>query len=329
MITRRHALAAGLVATPLVLGRAAAQAVQLRISTAAAEQDWLSRALARFKEGIERDLPGQFAVSVHANASLFRQGTEVPALQRGNLEMSTMTTFEVEQQIPEYGIFSAGYVIRDYAHLRAVFGGEIGRAYFGDVAARMQFEIVDTIYLGTRQVNLRQAREVRTPADLAGIRLRMPPGPGWVALGRGLGVTPTPMAIPEVYLALRSGAIDGQENPHAITRANNFHEVTQQIVRTAHLVQPVFTAFAKPFWDRLAAPQREAIRRNARAAAEFNDTSRTGEERQLETFFEGAGLRLTTPDLAAFRTSVAAQYRESGLVARWGAGLQERIDRAN
>jgi TRAP-type C4-dicarboxylate transport system substrate-binding protein len=330
MATRRtFLLGSAALAAPLVTGRAEAQAIQLRISTAAAEQDWLARALARFKEGVERDLPGQLNVSVHANASLFRQGTEVPALQRGNLEMSTMTTFEVEQQIPEYGVLSAGYVVRDYPHLRAVFGGEIGRTYFAEIASKMQIEAIDTIYLGTRQMNLRQAREVRTPADLSGVRLRMPPGPGWVALGRGLGVTPTPMAIPEVYLALKNGAIDGQENPHAITRANNFQEVTQQIVRTAHLVQPVFFAFAKPFWDRLAAPQKEAIRRNARAAAEFNDQSRLGEERELETFFERAGLRLTTPDLAAFRASVAAQYRESGLAARWGAGLQQKIDSAS
>jgi TRAP-type C4-dicarboxylate transport system substrate-binding protein len=324
-MTRRGAMAGVAAAALIGLRPAHAQAVQLRISTAAADQDWLARAMLRFKEGIERDLPGQFNVSVHANASLFRQGTEVPALQRGNLEMSTMTTFEVEQQIPEYGALSAGYVIRDYPHLRKVLGGPIGQAFTTDVAAKMGIQIVDALYLGTRQMNLRQARQVRTPADLQGVRLRMPPGPGWVALGRGLGVVPTPMAIPEVYLALKNGAIDGQVNPHAITRANNFQEVTQQIVLTRHLIQPVFFAFAKPFWDRLTPPQQEAIRSNARAAAEYNDTSRIGEEGQLEAFFRSAGLRVDTPDIAAFEASVAAQYRESGLAARWGAGLVDRI----
>src|SRR5829696_1201101 len=101
----------------VALNGAALAQTQFRISTAAAEGDWLNKALQKFKEGVEKDLPGQFAVSVHANASLFRQGTEVPAMQRGNLEMSTMTTFEVEQQIPEWGFFNRAFLFRDWDHV--------------------------------------------------------------------------------------------------------------------------------------------------------------------------------------------------------------------
>jgi TRAP-type transport system periplasmic protein len=326
MLNRRHltfGVSSLAVAAPFVAR--AQQPIQLRISTAANEQDWLAKALMHFKEGVERDLPGQVNVAVHANASLFRQGTEVPALQRGNLEMSTMTTFEVEQQIPEYGVLSAGYVIQDYDHLRKIMTGRIGQAYIADVAAKMGIQIVDTIYLGTRQISLRQAREVRTPADLAGVKLRMPPGPGWLALGKGLGVTPTSMGIPEVYLALKSGAIDGQENPVAITRANNFHEVTQQMVMTSHLVQPVFFAVAKPVWDRFSPVQLEVLRRQARAAAAFNDTSRLAEEKELVTFFQNVGLKITTPDLAPFRAAVARQYDADGLAQKWQPGLLQKM----
>ncbi len=326
MTTRRTVLAALASGLPFAaLTWPAAAQTALRISTASAENDWLNKALQRFKQGVETALPGQLAVSLHANASLFRQGTEVPALQRGNLEMSTMTTFEVEQQLPEYGVLSAGYVLRDYDHLKRVLSGPIGQEYIAAVAAKMGIQIVAVTYLGTRQVNLAQAREVRGPADLAGVKLRMPPGPGWVALGRGLGVTPTPMGIPEVYLALKNGAIDGQENPLNITKVNNFQEVTQQIVMTSHLVQPVFLSLAKPFWDRLAAPQQEVIRREALAAAEYNDTNRIAEEKEMAGFFEKAGLRVTSPDLAGFRASVKQQYEAAGLAQKWAPGLAERI----
>ena len=206
-------------------------------------------------------------MSVHPAASLFRQGTEVPAIQRGNLEMSTMTTFEVEQQLPEYGVLSAGYVFRDYDHLAKVFDGPIGKDYADAVAKAMGIQIIETIYLGTRQTNLAKARDVKSPADLAGLKLRMPPGPGWVALGKGLGVSPTPMGIREVYLAIKNGAIDGQENPLTMTKVNNFHEVTQQIVMTAHLVQPVFFAIAKPVWDKLTPEQQAVFRKQAKEAA--------------------------------------------------------------
>jgi len=327
MINRRAFLGSGaaLVAEPALLGQASAQAVQLRISTAANENDWLARAMVRFKEIVDRELPGQLNISVHANSSLFRQGTELPALQRGNLECFTMTTFEVEQQIAEYGAFSAGYTFRDWGHATRTFAGPIGTEYRRTVAERMQIEVLDIIYLGTRQLNLRQAREVRTPADLAGVRLRIPPGAGWVALARGLGATPTPMAFPEVYLALKNGAIDAQENPLPITRVTNMHEVTQQIVMTSHMVQPVFMAFNKPFFDRLNDRQKDVVRAATKQAAEFNDVGRLGDEQTLVQFFTGAGLRVTTPDLAPFRTAMAAIYVETGISPRWAPGLADRI----
>ena len=326
MIVRRTLLAAAsLVATLAFSSHVAAQQVQLRISHAANEADWLHKSLIMFKEKVEAALPGQVGVQVHGASSLFRQGTEVPALQRGNLEMSTMTTFEVEQQIPEYGIFSAGYMFRDYDQLAKVMRGPIGKEYYDQVAQKMGIQIIEVSYLGTRQVNLRTAKDVKTPADLAGVKLRMPGGPGWLALGKGLGVSPTPMAMPEVYLALKTGAIDGQDNPLSLTRANNLHEVTQQIVLTSHLVQPVFYAFAKPFWDKLTPAQQEAIRKAARESSEFNDRSRLAEEKQLVDFFTKAGLKVTTPDVASFRASVDKQYAESGLAAKWQPGLKEKI----
>jgi TRAP-type C4-dicarboxylate transport system substrate-binding protein len=321
MLTRRAAIAAPFLALPA----AAQTAPQFRISTAAVEGDWLSRALARFKEGLDRAIPGQLNTSVHANASLFRQGTEVPALQRGNLEMSTMTTFEIEQQLPQWGALSAGYGFRDAAQLRAALAGPIGAELTSAVAERMGIVIVDFIYLGTRQLMLRERREVRTPADLSGVKLRMPPGPGWLALARGLGATPLSMGMPEVYLAMKSGAIDGQDNPLSIARANKLEEVSQQVVLTSHLIQPVFFAIAKPFWDRLTPPQQAAIRTEARAAAQFNDDGRLAEEQEIVGTFERAGLAIARPDLAPFRAAVARQYETDGLAARWTPGLLARM----
>ena len=124
MITRRLALtglAAAAAAAP-----ALAQAPAIRISTAAPPSDFLARLLERLKT----DLDGQLAVTVHAASTLFRQGTEVQALQRGNLEMSTMTTFEVAQQVPELGFLNRGYLFRDYTHMRAAFEIDV-RAKFG------------------------------------------------------------------------------------------------------------------------------------------------------------------------------------------------------
>jgi tripartite ATP-independent transporter DctP family solute receptor len=326
MTHRRTLIARSLLLLGLALSQPAwSQALTLRISHAANENDSLHKAMLLFKEKVEAALPGQVNVQVHGASSLFRQGTEVPALQRGNLEMSAMTTFEVEQQMPEYGAFSAGYTFRDWDHAAKVFRGPVGQAYYADVAQKMGIQILEATYLGTRQVNLRAPRDVKTPADLAGVKLRMPGGPGWLALGKGLGVSPTPMAMPEVYLALKTGSVDGQENPLALTKANNLHEVTKQIVLTSHLVQPVFFAMAKPFWDKLSPAQQAALRKAASESAAFNDGQRVASEKELTTFFTQQGLTVTTPDVAAFRASVARQYVDSGLSAKWSPGLADKI----
>src|SRR5882762_6265377 len=148
-----HALRAGLavVATLLSIGGGRAADVTIRFSTAAPPSDFLAKSLDAFKAEVERANVG-VKVEIHPASSLFRQGTEVPAIQRGNLEMSTMTTFEVEQQVPEYSLFSAGYLFRDYDHMSKVMRGPIGQEYAQTVAQKMSIQILEPMYLGTRQV---------------------------------------------------------------------------------------------------------------------------------------------------------------------------------
>ena len=121
MTTRRRAMIGGLAAAAVgVASRGRAQTpVQIRISTAAPPSDFLTKALDQLKADIDQAAVG-LDVSVHPASTLFKQGTEVPALQRGNLEMSTMTSFEVAQQIPELGYFNRGYLL---ARLRAAAPG--------------------------------------------------------------------------------------------------------------------------------------------------------------------------------------------------------------
>src|ERR1700689_5403771 len=160
-MTTRRKLIAGAAAAAFagVCGRAHTQTpTQIRISTAAPPSDFLAKALEQLKTDIDQASVG-LNVSVHPASTLFKQGTEVPALQRGNLEMSTMTSFEVAQQVPELGYFNRAYLLRDYDQLRRVFDGPIGEDFRKIVADKMGIQIVATHYLGTRQVNLRQKRD--------------------------------------------------------------------------------------------------------------------------------------------------------------------------
>jgi TRAP-type transport system periplasmic protein len=295
--------------------------ILLRFSTAAPPPDFLTKSLERFKEEVDKAAPNQFEVRVHAGSSLFRQGTEVPAIQRGNLELSTMTTFEVAQQIAEWGFFNRAFLFRDWDHATKVMNGPIGERYRKEVADKMGIVILAPTYLGTRQVNLRTKRDVKAPADLKGVKLRMAGGPEWLLLGEALGATPTPMAMPEVYLALKTGSIDGQENPLTIMNAAKYYEVTEQVVLTSHLVQPVFFALRKETWDALSPDRKRVIQAAANAATAQNNEQRLADEKQVADRLKTQGLTVTAVDMKPFHDNADKVYGASDFAKAWNKDL--------
>jgi TRAP-type transport system periplasmic protein len=329
-MTTRRRFVAGAAATAIGAGARSSWAqspIQIRISTAAPPSDFLTKALNALAAEVNQSGVG-LAVTVHPASTLFKQGTEVPAIQRGNLEMSTMTTFEVAQQIPQLGYFNRAYLLKDYDQLRRVFTGPIGDDVRKAVADKMGIQILATHYLGTRQVNIRQKRDVKTPADLAGIKMRMPAGPEWLLLGETLGVTPIPMGMPEVYLALKTGTVDGQENPLTILNAAKFYEVTAQIILTAHMVQPVYFNIGKPVWDKLTAQQKKVLSDACVKAAKAGDDARLADEKAVVTALKGRGLAVDTIDLAPFRANADRVYAKSSLAKQWDAAGLARAQKA-
>ncbi len=298
--------------------------VVLRFSTAAPPPDFLSRSMQQFKVDLEKAAP-EFDVQLHYASSLFRQGTEVPAMQRGNLEMSTMTTFEVAQQVPELGFFNRAYLFRDYDHAYKTLTGAVGKRYAELVASKMGVLVLAPTYLGTRQVALRSLRDVKGPGDLSGLKLRMPGGPDWLLLAQSIGATPTPMGMPEVYLALQTGAIDGQENPPTIFNAAKFHEVSKLVVLTSHLVQPIFYAIAKPFHDKLSPEQRQKIQAAATRAARWNDEQRLNDEKTVIEGLAAKGLVVSRPDLGPFRANAEKVYATADAAKAWDRRMMEEV----
>ena len=322
---RRFILAAATALVALsVLPTALAQ-TEIRISTAAPDNAPLSDAFRLIKTRMEAKFPGAVKVTVHTASSLFKQGTELPALQRGNLEMASPVTFEIEAQLPEYGVFGAAYLFRDADHLIKTFRSDIGNEYYDDVAAKMGLVILDTAYLGTRTINLTSDKKIEKPSDLAGTKMRMPPGAAFQVLAKALGTTPVSMPITEVYLGLKTGAIDGQDNPTNMTRDWKFHEVTKQVVLTRHLVQPVFLAIAKPVFDKLTPAQQTELRAAAREAADIQIAKTLQDEKSALDTFRAANVRITEPDIAAFRAAVQKEYEAPGVTAKWKPGLMARI----
>ena len=309
---------AGFAPTP-----AAAQGLTLRLSSPATPTD--QRALA-LTEVFGPAVKGFATFQPHWNATLFKQGTELEAIARGNLEMSITSAQELATIIPAWSIFTAGYLLRDAEHQKKVFASDIGKEMSKLVEDKLGVKLLSVMYLGRRQINLRTDKEIKTPADLAGLKLRMPGTEAWLFLGTALGANPLPLAFTEVYTALQTGAIDGQDNPLPTNRDSKFYEVTKQIVLTSHLVDQNFIAFSKKVWDNLTPDQQKVVQKAADDAAELGRKRQLALEAELEQFFKDKGLKVYTPNVEAFRTRVQKMYLESKFAKDWPKGMVERVN---
>ena len=328
-ITRRTLLrtasqvgvAAAVLGTDLTAANA--QAVTLRLSSPATASDQRALALIEVFGPAIKDFA---TFQPHWNATLFKQGTENEAIARGNLEMSIASAQEFSTIIPAWSIFTAGYLLRDADHQKKVFASDVGKQMSKMVEDKLGVKLLSVMYLGRRQLNLRTDKEIKTPADLAGMKLRMPPSEAWMFLGTALGANPLPMAFTELYTALQTGAIDGQDNPLPTNRDSKFYEVTKQVVLTSHLVDWNFLTIGKKVWDKFTPAQQATLQKAADDACELGRQRQLKLEAELEVFFKEKGLKVYAPDVDAFRKKVQADYLASKFAKDWPAGMVEKIN---
>lgn len=328
-LTRRTAIAsltAMGIAASAVAPALAQDKITLRLATAGSETDQRSVAMAE----VFAPMVSEFAdYQPGYNGTLFAQGTELEAISRGNLEMSIASAQEMAQFFPEFSIFATGYVHQDAAHQVRVFNDSLMDQFKQKAEDELGVKLLSVMYLGRRHVNLRQSREeldVKTPADLAGVNLRMPGTDAWQFLGKALEASPTPMAFTEVYTALSTGAVDGQDNPLPTVVDAKFYEVTNQIILTSHLVDLNYIAFSKAVWDGLTPDQQLTVQRAADAAAAYGRLKQLDKENSLADFIRSQGVEIYEPDLTAFREHVQSQYVGSEAASAWPEGVLEQIN---
>ncbi|MEQ8601216.1 MAG: TRAP transporter substrate-binding protein DctP [Devosia sp.] len=265
-------------------------------------------------------------VEPYYGATLFAQGTELVALQRGNLELGNVAPQDISNQIPAWSLLTSAYLFRDAAHLRAFFDSEVGAEFKQMASDQLGIKILGPTYFGARQVGLRGDKKIATPADMAGIKLRMPGGDAWQFLGTSLGANPTPMAYAEVYTGLQTGAIDGQDNPLPNVENMKFYEVMDQIVLTSHLVGFDLLVISNSAWDAMTPEQQESFQAAATVAIDFSQEEHLKREAELVDRFKSVGLDIYEPDQDAFRTYAQQKYLESDLAKDWPEGALDAIN---
>ncbi len=311
----------------LTLGLSAPAAAQaptnLRFSAVFSEQDIRAEMMKRLGE----ELKGLgFNLQPYYGGTLFKQGTELVAMQRGNLEMGNIAPQDISNQIPAWSIVTSAYLFRDADHLKKVFASDVGQQLKKMASDQLGIHILGPTYFGARHVGLKPKKKINTPEDLAGIKLRMPGGDAWQFLGQSLGANPTPMAYAEVYTGLQTGAIDGQDNPLPNVQNMKFYEVMSQVALTSHLVGFDLLAVSNKVWNAMTPEKQAAFQAAADKAIEWSTQEHLKKEAELTSFFKEKGLDVYAPDLKAFREFAQKKYLASDLAKGWQPGMLDKIN---
>ncbi|GIX14537.1 MAG: C4-dicarboxylate ABC transporter [Paracoccaceae bacterium] len=319
----RNILTGGLAALMLSATAAAAQKVELIYSDTVAENDIRTQIL---RKEFGECLGDEFEFKSYHGATLFKQGTELNAMQRGNLDMANLAIFDFYNQVPHTKVLGAPFLFRDYKHMRAVYDAGLLADLWREIEEKAQVKILATPYNGTRHLGYRGDKRVMTPEDLKGMKLRMPPGEGWQLVGRAMGATTVPVPFTEVYTALQTGAIDGQDNGFPATRSMKFDEVINHIGKTAHLVGHNLFTISLAKWNSLTPAQQARVQECAKNFERALDAASLKLEEELEADMKAKGIDVYTPDLAAFVANVRKVYAEEGQDKDWPEGLFEKIN---
>jgi len=322
-ITRRALMAAG--ASAVALGATQASFAQtrpkMRFSCAFPETDLRAEGYKAFAAAMKDDID----LEPYWSNTLFKQGTELVALQRENLELCNLAPADISKQVPAWSLLTSAYLFRDYDHLKKTFKSDVGQDFIKMARDQLGIEVIRPVYFGARQVNLKPTKKINTPADLAGIKLRMPPGEFWQFLGESIGANPTPVAFAELYTALQTGTVDGQDNPLVTARSMKFHEVTTQFVLTSHVIGYDVLSVSKKAWATLKPEQQAKFRAEADKAFDANAAKYDAQQNEAIEFFKKDGKQVYAPDQNAFRTFAQKRYVDK-YGSDWPKGALERIN---
>ncbi|MFQ5835289.1 MAG: sialic acid TRAP transporter substrate-binding protein SiaP [bacterium] len=308
---------------------AAEKTYTLRFNTVAGPEMPQTLAMKKFAEIVEKLSGGKITVKVFHSGQLGDQKTALLGVMRGTLEMTSDASpawFGDLADYPEIGVLETPYVFKDLDHMYRVLTGPTGQKYW-DHLTKSGLRVLDVWYLGTRELNLtKKAGIVRRPEDLKGIKLRMPNVEAWLDVGRALGGTPTPLGFGEVYMALKTGTVEGQDNPLPTDDAAKFYEVTHYIVLTDHMIGYITPVINEELWQGMPEEYRVFIKKAMEVARYYqNRIVLEKEAKLLGKFATEYGMEIVIPDRQAFMENVKKFYSQSKFDKKWGKGVYAKI----
>jgi tripartite ATP-independent transporter DctP family solute receptor len=260
---------------------------------------------------------GQLEIRLFPNSALGGDPQMLAQTRSGACELLQIGNNVLGSVVPASSLLGIPFAFQSPKEFMASANGPLG-TYIANATAPLGMRLLDaTFYGGTFEVQNR-VRPIDTPADLKGLKLRVPPGPIDVATFKAFDASPTVVSLAEVYTSLMTHIVDGIEVPLPTVQNFKFYEQVKYCSMTNHSSLVYFTAANEAAWQRLPEKLQELVRHEFASAAAAGGTAMATQESSIEAMLHGEGMTFNRPALEPFRTVI----RTSGLYAQW----RERFD---
>jgi len=278
--------------------------------------------LEKFKELVEKRSNGEMEVFIHLLGTMGGERDIYEALSSGGVETAAMGSGDVAIFHPEYLCYEVPYVIRDVDHFWKFWNGPVGKEINDMLLEKDKVMVVGIVYRGARQLTAN--KPIRKPEEMQGIKLRLPEVKPWVEIWKALGARPTVVPFQEVYMALKTGVAEAQENPAESIHSLKFYENQKYLIMTEHIHSTAKYEISKIWFDTLKPAQQEVIMTSMKDAAKYANELATEADKKFLKDLQEKGMTQIIPDKAAFIKAVEPTV-ERLAKELWVPGLYEKV----
>lgn len=322
-LQRRVLCAATLVAATAASTHALAQTLVMRWGDVVGGTHPQVQMIERVATEVKAKTAGRVDIQGFPGGQIGGSRDMIEAVSNGSQQLITEGAANFGAWIPSISVTEAPYIWRDPAHLIKALNGPLLAQYNEQLVKARGMRILGAVYYGTRHVTTTD-KPIKSVADMKGFKIRVPENDVFKAMAESWGAKPTPMNFNELYLALKQGVVDGQENPLPTIKAGKFHEVQKYLVLTGHIMTPRLVVVNDAFWQTVPAPDRKVIEEVLKTHMAWADEQIQAQEKTLLDEFKAAGVTVIQPDADAFRKATLAVVPPK-FEAKWGKGTYEAI----
>lgn len=278
--------------------------------------------LEKFKELVESRSSRRIQVLLHVGGAMGGERDVFEAMSSGALEAGAMGTGDVGFFFPKYQVFEVPYVMRDADHFWKFWNGPVGKEINDMVLRERGVMTTGVVFRGGRYLTAN--RPIRTPDQVKGLKLRLPEVKSWVKVWETLGALPVVVAFPEVYMALKTGVADAQENPPETIASYKFYEAQKYLIATRHIFSAARYQMSKKWFETLKPADQSLILAAWKDATDHANGLAADADKKFIIDLQAKGMTLVEPELEAFRKAVQPALTELNKTL-WVPGLLERV----